>query len=133
MSVDRSSPQGVAQGAVEQALLELGAPVRTLAPGHWGLELEAGGWRLDVGLALRHDLLRAQAEVLPPGALNPHELLHRHRQRAFARYSHADGGAIWVEGELPAAQLTPALVDRMLAAVLLAADEARWAARLAAD
>ena len=128
MSVDQSSPQDAAQGVVEQALLGLGAPFRTLAPGQWGLELEAGGWRLDVGLALRHQLLRAQAEVLPPGAIDPHELLHRHRQRAFARFSHADGGAIWVEGELPDTQLSPALVDRMLAAVVLAADEIRWLA-----
>jgi hypothetical protein len=40
--------------------LELpGTTVRTLAAGHWGLTLEAAGWPLHIGVAVRQGVLEA--------------------------------------------------------------------------
>lgn len=102
-----------------------GTAVRTLAPGHWGLTLDAAGWPLHVGLAIRHGVLRAQAAALGPGVVADHDLLHRNRQLRLVRYTHADDGSVWVEADLPQEAVTEALVDRMLGAVLAAATEIR--------
>lgn len=95
--------------------------MRTLAPGHWGVTVEAGGWPLDVGIAVRQGVLRVQAQALARGRADPHELLHRNRRLRLARYTHADDGAVWVEADLPAEAVTAALVDRLLGAVVTAA------------
>lgn len=106
-----------------------GATIRTLAPGHWGLTLEAAGWPLHIGLALRHGVLRAQAEALEPGAVDDHELLHRNRRLRLVRYTHADDGTVWVEADLPDEAVTEDLVDRTLGAVVAAATAIRERAR----
>lgn len=103
--------------------------LRTLAPGHWGLTVEAAGRPLDIGLALRHGVLRAQAQALGPGAVDDHELLHRNRRLRLARYTHADDGTVWVEADLPQEAVTAELVDRMLGAVVAAATSIRERAR----
>lgn len=94
---------------------------RTLAPGHWGLTLDAGGWPLDIGLAVRHGVLRAQAEVLRAGAVADHELLHRNRRLRLVRYTHAADGTIWVEADTPEECVTEPVVDRMMGALVAAA------------
>lgn len=95
--------------------------LRTLAPGHWGLTLEAAGWPLDIGLTVRHGVLRAQAEVLRAGVLSDHELLHRNRRLRLVRYTHAADGTVWVEADTPEECVTEPVVDRMLGAIVAAA------------
>lgn len=101
--------------------------VRTVGPNHWGLTLDAAGWPLHVGLAVRQGVLRAQAEVLPPGAVDPHDLLHRNRRLRLARYTHAADGTVWVEADIPQEAVTPAIVDRVLGAAVAAAETLRRA------
>jgi hypothetical protein len=112
-------------------LAAAGTPSRTLAPGHWGLTLEAAGWPLHLGVAIREGVLRAQAEALGPDAVDPHELLHRNRRLRLVRYTHAGDGTVWVEADLPEEAVTEALVDRMLGAVVAAAAGIRERARVA--
>ena len=58
--------------AVEARLTASDALLCRVAEGEWGLVAEAGGWLLDVGVAVRDGLLTAQAEVLAPGRAEPH-------------------------------------------------------------
>jgi hypothetical protein len=95
--------------------------LRTLSPEHWGVTLEAGGWPLDVGLAVRQGVLRAQAEVLPAGVVNDHDLLYGNRRLRLARYTHAADGTVWVEADIPQESVTEAIVDRLLGSVVAAA------------
>lgn len=125
-------------GAAERAIAVLDAvleganlPARCLSADHRGISCEVAGWPLDVGICVQDGMLRAQAEVCGHGQVDPHDLLHDHRKRAFARFSHADGGAVWVEAELPLVAATPELVDAMLGALLDAAALARERARVA--
>lgn len=121
-----------ARPIVEAYLTRLDLPaqaLRRLAPGHWGLTLEAGGWPLHLGVAIRHGVLRAQAEALAPGAVGDHELLHRNRRLRLARYTHAGDGTVWVEADLPEEAVTEELVDRALGAVVAAATVIRERAR----
>lgn len=114
---------------VERYLAGLPGGWRRLADGHWGVSVDAAGWRLDVGLAIRRGVLRAQAEALPPDRVDPHELLYRNRQLRLVRYTHAADGTVWVEADLPAESTTEALVDRLLGSVVAAATVIReWAA-----
>ena len=122
-------PAGVAQ-AVEAVLDGLGAPVSRPAAGEWGVALDdVGGWPLDVGLRLRDGLLAVQAEVLRPGAVDPHLLLHRNRLGVLVRYTHSSAGAVHVQAELPAAAVDAPTLDRVLALLVEAAEWARAAAR----
>jgi hypothetical protein len=114
-------------GAVEAALGAAGVPWRRVAEGEWGLVAEAGGWGLDVGVALRDGLLAAQAEVLPPGRADPNALLHRNRRLRLVRFAHTAAGAVWVQGELPLGAVTTAEVDRLLGLLVQAAADARGA------
>ncbi|WP_210493368.1 hypothetical protein [Patulibacter sp. SYSU D01012] len=112
--------------AVEAALAPLGAAVHRPAPGEWGLRVPCAGWPLFVGVALRGGLLRAQAEVVGPGALPAAWLLHRNRRDlALVRYASSAAGATWVHGDLPAAAVTPAAVDELLGRLVAAAEVAR--------
>lgn len=114
-----------AMNTLDAVLADANLPARRLAEDHRGISCEVGGWPLDIGIAVEQGMLRAQAEVCGHGQVDPHELLHDHRKRPFARFSHADGGAVWVEAELPVRAATPALVDAMLGALLDAAALAR--------
>lgn len=116
--------------AVEACLTRSAAPWRAVAAGEWGLRADAGGWPLDVGLAVRAGVLRAQAEVLSPGAADPHALLYRNRRLVLVRLAHTGDGTIWVQGEIPAvAAEHEREVDRLLGALVAAADDVRAAAR----
>jgi hypothetical protein len=104
---------------------------RRLADGEWGLSLEAAGWPLHVGIALRDGLLRVQAEALAPDRISDHELLHRNRNLRLVRYAHAGDGTVWVQGEVPAGAVDAALLDGLLGAVVGAAIVARERAQAA--
>lgn len=114
---------------VEGYLDGLEASWRRVADGEWGLTLEdVGGRPLHVGLALRDGLLRAQAQALDPDLIGDHELLHRNRGLVLARYTHAGDGTVWVEADLPPTAVDATWVDRLLGAVVEAANVARWRA-----
>jgi hypothetical protein len=104
---------------------------RRLADGEWGLSLEAAGWPLHVGIALRDGLLRVQAEALAPDRISDHELLHRNRNLRLVRYAHAGDGTVWVQGEVPEGAVDAALLDGLLGAVVGAAIVARERAQAA--
>ncbi|MBJ7330010.1 MAG: YbjN domain-containing protein [Solirubrobacteraceae bacterium] len=87
--------------------------------------MDAAGWPLDIGLAVRAGVLRAQAQALGPGAVAAHELLHRNRRLRLVRFTHAADGAVWVEADLPAEAVTEPLVDRLLGSVVAAATTIR--------
>lgn len=129
MVTSDTPPAGTVVAVYLEALEAHGTVLRTLAPGHWGLTLDVAGWPLDLGVAIRHGVLRAQAEALGPGAVDAHELLHRNRRLRLARYTHAADGTVWVEADLPAEAVTEPLVDRTLGAVVVAATIIRERAR----
>ncbi len=116
---------------LDAVLAESGIEARVLAADHRGIQLDVAGWPLDVGISVQDGFLRAQAQACGHGQVDPHELLHDHRKRAFAKFTHADGGAVWVEADLPLIAATPELVDAMLGAFIEAAALARERAKAA--
>jgi hypothetical protein len=113
--------------AVEGALRESGATWRRVARGEWGLTVPAGAWDLEIGLVLRGGMLAAQAEVAGPGRISEHALLRRNRGLRIVRFAHTAAGAVYVQGEIPEAAVTPAEVDRLLGLLVAAAEEVRGA------
>jgi hypothetical protein len=113
--------------AVERFLAELEGDSRRVAPNEWGVTVDAGGWPLHVGIALRDGLLRAQAEVIGPGQIDPHVLLRWNRDLPLVRFSHTGAGAVYVQGELPPAAVTAAQLDRFLGLLVRVATQAREA------
>lgn len=109
---------------VHETLTDLGVPLRRVAPGEWGLAVDCAGWPLHVGVALRGGLLRAQAEVVGPGRVDPSTLLHRNRLGSLVRFAHTGEGAVWIHGDLPAVAVQEAEIDRLLG---LLVEEAAWA------
>ena len=104
---------------------------RSVARGEWGITVDAAGWPLHIGLALRDGLLRAQAEVVGPDQVDDHELLFRNRGLMLVRYAHTGAGAVWVHGELPPELVSPTWLDRLLGLLVDAAIVARQRARAA--
>jgi hypothetical protein len=116
------------QGVVTACLQASGAAWRTVAAGEWGLIApDVGGRPLEVGLRLHDGLLGVQCWVAPAGALDPHLLLHRNRLGALARYTHSSAGDVHVQAEAFLSGLTVEAVDRLLSAVVEAAEWARAA------
>jgi hypothetical protein len=120
------------EDTVEQYLQGLETEWRRVAPGEWGLTVEAAGWPLHIGLAQRDGLLRAQGEALPPDRVADHELLLRNRSLVLVRYAHTGAGAVYVMGELPPELVTPTWLDRLLGMLVDAAVVARHRAGAAA-
>jgi hypothetical protein len=116
------------RATVDDFIAALEGQTRRLAEDEWGLSLEAAGWPLHVGVALRDGLLRAQAHVLGPERIDPHVLLHWNRGLRLVRFSHTESGEVWVEGELPPAAVSPAELDRFLGVLVRVATQAREAA-----
>jgi hypothetical protein len=114
--------------AVERFLAELEGDTRRVAENEWGLTVEAGGWPLHIGIALRDGLLRTQAEVIGPGRIDPHMLLRWNRDLPLVRFSHTGAGAVYVQGDLPPAAVTAAALDRVLGLLVRVATQAREAA-----
>lgn len=110
---------------VRAYLDSLDIDVREVAPGEWGLVLEAAGYALEVGVAVRGELLRAQAAVLPAGLIDPHQLLYWNRQAPFVSFAENMAGEVFVCGELPIAALDHETLDRFLGLLLASATRAR--------
>jgi hypothetical protein len=103
----------------------LDTSARMVAPGEWGLGLDAAGYPLDVGVAIRGNLVRAQATVLPAGVIDPHQLLYWNRQAPLVCFAENQAGEVFVCGELPLDTLTPEWLDRFLGLLLASATRAR--------
>ena len=74
-----SELQRAAAGVVDRYLAALEGETRRVADREWGLTVDAAGWPLHVGVAIRDGLLRAQAEVVGAGRIDPHALLRWNR------------------------------------------------------
>jgi hypothetical protein len=115
-----------ARTGVDDALEALGLRVHRPAPGEWGVSVPCGAWPLQVGLRTAGGLLRVQAEIAPPGAVDPAWLLHRNRRDLLlVRYATSSYGAAWVHGELPLEAASASRVDELLGRLVQAAEDAR--------
>jgi hypothetical protein len=114
-----------AVGRVARFMSSLESEVREVAPGEWGLTLDAAGYLLDVGVAIRGPLLRAQAAVLPTGVIDPHQLLYWNRQAPLVCFAENQAGEVFVCGELPLESLDTETLDRFLGLLLTSAIRAR--------
>jgi Putative bacterial sensory transduction regulator len=110
---------------VRRFMSSLEGEVRETAPGEWGLILDAAGYTLDVGVAIRGTLLRAHAAVLPPGTIDPHQLLYWNRQAPLICFAENRAGEVFVCGELPLEGLEHETIDRFLGLLLASATRAR--------
>src|SRR5690348_6921026 len=114
-----------ASDRVARFMSSLDSEVHQAAPGEWGLVLEGAGYRLDVGVAIRGSLLRAQAAVLPAGLIDPHQLLYWNRQAPLVCFAENRAGEVFVCGELPLESLETETLDRFLGLLLSSAARAR--------
>jgi hypothetical protein len=110
---------------VARYVASLDTEARQVAPGEWGVVLDAAGYVLDVGLTIRGPLLRAQAAVLPPGLIDPHQLLYWNRQAPLVCFAQNQAGEVFVCGELALQSLDTELLDRFLGLLLASATRAR--------
>jgi hypothetical protein len=106
----------------------LDGETRRVAFAEWGITLDAAGWPIHVGVAIRDGLLRAQAQVVEAGRIEPHDLLRWNRQIPLLRFSHTSDGEVWIQGDLPLAAVDVAELDRLLGLLVLSATQAREAA-----
>ena len=120
-------PASQAHAAVDGFLLELDGDVRRVAESEWGLTLEAAGWPLHVGVAIRDGLVRAQAEVVAPDQIDPHLLLRWNRNLPLVRFSHTGAGAVWVQGDIPTEAVSQERLDGFLGLLVRVATQAREA------
>ena len=115
-------------GATERVagfLSSLEIEVRSVAQGEWGITVDAAGFELDVGIAIRGPLLRAQAAVLPAGLIDPHQLLYWNRQAPLVCFGENRAGEVFVSGEIPLESLSSETLDRFLGLLLASATRAR--------
>ncbi len=110
---------------VTQFMSSLDGEVREVSPGQWGIVLDAAGYVLDVGVAIKGSLLRAQAAVLPAGVIDPHQLLYWNRQAPLVCFAENKAGEVFVCGELPLESLDTETLDRFLGLLLASATRAR--------
>jgi hypothetical protein len=120
------------RATVDTYLQGLDVEWREVASGEWGLTVESAGWPLHIGMAWRQGMLRAQAHVLAADTVSDHELLYRNRGLVLVRYAHTGAGEVYVHGELPAELIDPGWLDRLLGAMVDAANVARERAKAAA-
>lgn len=117
-----------ARTLVAQFVAALDGETRQLAFAEWGITVDAAGWPLHVGVAIRDGLLRAQAHVIEAGRIDPHDLLRWNRQVPFVRFAHTADGEVWIAGDLPLTAVSHAELDRFLGLLVLTATQARQAA-----
>ena len=117
-----------ATAVIDTYLHSLEGETRQVAAGEWGLTTDAAGWPLHVGVALREGLLRAQAEVVGPGRIDDHVLLHWNRSLPLVRFSHTGDRSVWVQGDLPREAITSDRLDGFLGLLVRVATQAREAA-----
>jgi hypothetical protein len=120
-----SDVQRAAAGVVDRYLASLEGETRRVAEGEWGLTVDAAGWPLHVGMAIRDGLLRAQAEVVGAGQIDPHALLHWNRGLPHARFTHTEAGDVWLEADLALEAVTTERLDGFLGLVVRLATSAR--------
>src|SRR2546427_1353608 len=109
-----AASESEAAAVIDTFLDALEGETRRVAPSEWGLTVDAAGWPLHVGVALREGLLRAQAEVVEPGRIDDHVLLRWNRSLPFVRFSHSGAGAVWVQGDLPLEAVSANRLDGFL-------------------
>lgn len=110
---------------VDRYLASLEGETRRLTDSEWGLTVEAAGWPLHVGVAIRDGLLQAQAEVVGAGQLDEHTLLFWNRSLPLVRFAHTGAGEVYVKGDVPVAAVDAALLDRFLGLLVRTATMAR--------
>ena len=107
---------------VTEYVAALPGETRRVAHGEWGVTLDSergGGWPLDLGLRLADGLLRVQAFALPYREdIDFGQVLHWNRQTRMARFACTRSGDIWVQADLPAAAVSPEMLDRLLGLVV---------------
>lgn len=113
---------------VDDYIAALEGETRQVAFAEWGLTVDAGGWPLHVGVAIRDGVLRAQAQVIEAERIAPHDLLRWNRQIPFMRFAHTRDGEVWIQGDLPLVAVSPGELDRFLGLLVLSATQARNAA-----
>lgn len=113
---------------VDDYIAGLEGETRRVSPAEWGVTVDAAGWPLHVGIALRDGLLRAQAHVIEAGRIDPGDLLRWNRQVPFVRFAHTRDGEVWIQAELPLQAVDPVQLDRFLGLLVLTATQARQAA-----
>jgi hypothetical protein len=110
---------------VGQFMASLDAEVNHVAEGEWGVVLDSGGYPLNIGVSVKGELLRAQAAVLPPDVIDPHQLLYWNRQAPLVCFAENMAGEVWVCGELPLESISTETLDRFLGLLLASATRAR--------
>jgi hypothetical protein len=110
---------------VDRYLASLEGQTRRLTDSEWGLSVEAAGWPLHVGVAIRDGLLQAQAEVVGAGQLDEHTLLFWNRSLPLVRFAQTGAGEVYVKGDVPVAAVDAALLDRFLGLLVRTATMAR--------
>jgi hypothetical protein len=118
---------------VDAYIAGLEGETRQVAFAEWGISVDAGGWPLHVGVAIRDGVLRAQAQVIEADRIDSHDLLRWNRQIPFLRFAHTRDGEVWIQGDLPLVAVSPAELDRFLGLLVLSATQARQAAPEAAE
>lgn len=116
------------RSVVDAYIAGLEGDTRQVAFAEWGVTVDAAGWPLHVGVAIRDGVLRAQAQVVEAGRIEPHDLLRWNRQIPFVRFAHTREGEVWIQGDLPLTAVSPAELDRFLGLLVLSATQARQAA-----
>ena len=110
---------------VDRFIASLDGDTRRVSEAEWGITVDAAGWPLHVGVALRDGLLRAQAQVVEAGRLDPHQLLVWNRQVPLVRFAHTGAGEVYVQVEVPRAAVTDRELDRVLGLLVRVAQQAR--------
>lgn len=123
---------GDPRSVVDAYIAGLEGETRQVAFAEWGITVEAAGWPLHVGVAIRDGVLRAQAQVIEAGRIDARDLLRWNRQVPFVRFGHTRDGEVWIQGDLPLVAVSPAELDRFLGLLVLSATQARQAAPAAA-
>jgi hypothetical protein len=116
---------GQAREIVDRYIASLPGETRRLTDTEWGLTVDAAGWPLHVGIAIRDGLLQAQAEVLGAGQLDEHTLLFWNRSLPLVRFAHTGAGEVYVKGDVPVAAVDEAMLDRFLGLLVRTATMAR--------
>jgi hypothetical protein len=114
-----------ARAEVQRFIDSLDGETRQVSEREWGITIQAGGWPLHVGVAIRDGLLRAQAEVLAAGAIDPHVLLHWNRGLPLVRFSETRAHEVYIQGDLTLEAVNAARLDGFLGLLVRVAGQAR--------
>jgi len=114
-----------ARESIEHHLSTLEAGAERIEPERWRLVTESAGYPLAIELELRGPLVRAEAAVLPPEAIEPRQLLFWNGQAPLVCFAENRAGEVIVCGEIPVAALDGELLDRFLGLLHASATRAR--------